>query len=145
VRTLVILLGAATLLTACNPLRDVAQSHIDGNVPSQDSFLPFLRRDLTAYFDSVGLSSDSIDFSPLRGGVSQTGIGFPKFYVWVRLLAGDSTLQEGAATVAAVQKQRFFVADYVLEHLIRSDPVSLDTIFPLLVADSIRLMLRIQQ
>ena len=140
-----IILGMAAILMGCNPLRDVADSHIDGNVPSQDSFLPILRRDLTAYFDSIGFNTDSIDFSPLRGGVTQTGIGFPKFYVWIRLLAADSTVQEGAATVAAVQRQRFFVADYVPEALIRNGLVSLDTIFPKLVADSIRRKLGIQQ
>lgn len=118
-------------------MREIQRSHIDGNMPAPADFEKFLKRDLTAYFAKERKKSLPIEYEPLRNGPTQTGIAYPKFYVWVTIAGGKSPQDRGAVTVAAIEKKRFSVVDFVSEETIRSDPKGIYRVFPAPVCDKI--------
>ena len=124
------------LITSCNP---IASSHIDANVPKPEDFLRFLDRDLAAYFSAAGIDVARVEYEMLREGPTQTGIAYPKFYVWVRAIDKIGTAEEGAASVAAVDQDHFVVTDYLSKQNILSNPVSIEKVFPKAVCEKIRL------
>ena len=72
----------------------------------------------------------AVRYTLLLKGPTQSGVAWPKFYVWVEVSAGGSTVQEGGVRVAAVDKTRFAVTDYVTVEDIRSDPQGIYKVFP---------------
>ena len=62
----------------------LAESHIAANVPSTNDFRPFLIRDLTAYLKPTHGDKLKVDYELLRDGPTQSGVAYPKFYVWLR-------------------------------------------------------------
>lgn len=110
-------------------LGGLSQSHTSANVPSQEDFDSYLKRDLTAYFsDDLG-SGVSVEYELLRNGPAQNGIGFPKYYIWVTAKS-DGLVIEGVARIAAMEQGAFSVTDFVSSEEIKSNPDSLDQIFP---------------
>lgn len=113
-------------------------SHIAANVPPDAAFMKLLRRDVAAYLSANHLPSKSVSIEPLRKGATQSGVSFPKYYIWVR--AGDDKGRrvEGAMRVAAIDRLRFEVTDFTQVDAIRSDPASLASIYPAVLIPSIR-------
>src|SRR5258706_5549076 len=78
-------------------LEDLQRSHIEANVPLPGDFNRLLRRDLGAYFSKQrGRKAVQVDFEMLRDGPTQSGVSYPKFYLWVRVGDGRSTDDRGA-------------------------------------------------
>jgi hypothetical protein len=103
-----LIVGAASLL---RELTDVRGSQIEGNVPAASEFNKFLHRDLIEYFRSNGLpTSDQVEVNLLRDEPSQSGVGSPKYYAWVRIYSTGKQLEQGAVEVAAIEKRQGFVA-----------------------------------
>jgi hypothetical protein len=119
-------------------MRDIQRSHIDANLPDSADFEAFLSRDLTAYFTNARNKSVSIEYEPLRKGPTQSGVAYPKFYIWVTIAGGKSPLDRGAVKVAAIEKKRFEVVEFVSEDAVRSDPNAIDRVFPAPVCEKIR-------
>src|SRR6266480_109794 len=82
----------------------ISQSHIDANVPPDSIFDALLHRDLARYFEPSLGGSLAIDVELLRRGHTQSGIAYPKFYVWVLVRRDQRPLKEGYAQVAAVDR-----------------------------------------
>src|SRR6058998_2120737 len=80
----------------------VAQSHIDANVPRNDDFDNFLKRDLAKYFSANNGQVTSVEYELLRDSPTQTGISYPKFYAWVRIVRNARDKEEGAVRLAAI-------------------------------------------
>jgi hypothetical protein len=110
------------LLLACNP---VQKSHIAANVPAASTLDQYLQRDLKKYF-----SGADITFELLRREPTQSGVGYPKFYAWVRAVAPGARPVEGAVRLEAVEHEQFIVTDFLPTHEIRADPSQVDAIFP---------------
>ena len=129
---LTLLLASAFL--ACVSCRaqipGVAESHIAANVPSANDFRPFLIRDLTAYLKPTHGDKLTVDYELLRDGPTQSGVAYPKFYLWLRATNAEKAVIEGAVRVAAVDKKRFDVTDFVPRSEIISHPETLMRIFP---------------
>lgn len=121
-----------------NPPANVAASSIQANVPAAPKFGRLLTRDLTAYFAKSTGKGVTVKYEPLRDGPTQTGVSFPKFYVWVRVSRGGKQIGEGAARVAAVEQKRFEVTDYLSRVVMQGDPDQIYQVFPRPVADKIR-------
>jgi hypothetical protein len=120
-------------------MRDLQRSHIDANVPASADFENFLRRDLAAYFSTARKKKDvSVDYEPLRRGPTQSGVSYPKFYLWVRIASGKSSKDRGAVRIEAIDKKRFEVTDFMSEDAIRSAPNSIYGIFPAQVCEKIK-------
>lgn len=117
----------------------ITESHITENVPDAADFERFLQRDLQTYFaDARKEPGVTVDYEPLRRGVTQSGLSYPRFYLWVRISGGKSTADRGAVRLSAIDKKRFEITDFVSEQTIRDNPDSISTIFPALVCETIR-------
>lgn len=108
----------------------IAESHIEANTPEADNFRPFLIRDLTAYLEPLYGNQLTVDYELLRDIPTQSGVAYPKFYLWLKVTDADQKVIEGAARVAAVDKRRFDVTDFVPRSDIVSQPDILRYIFP---------------
>lgn len=86
----------------------------------------------------VGFRDPVSRFELLRQGPTQTGIAFPKFYLWVWVSSGQEHAVDGAVRVAAVQRERFEITDFLTIDEIRKDPGSVRSIFPATLVGAIR-------
>jgi hypothetical protein len=125
-------------------MRDIQRSHIEANVPAPADFDRFLSRDLAAYVSTLRGKTLRTEYELLRDGPTQSGVSYPKFYVWVRVFDGPTQVEEGAVRVAAVERQRFDVTDYVEQKAIREKPDMLYGVFPRPVAEKIKARLHIE-
>ncbi len=133
-----LLLGLLSL--ACTD--PIQRSHINANVPDRGDFDRILHRDLESYFANDRKEAGvSVAFEFLREGPTQTGIAFPKYYLWVRIGEGARPEDRGAVRVAAVEKQQFEVTHFLSEAEIRRNG-AIEQVFPPAVCDRIRTRLR---
>jgi len=118
---------------------DLQRSHIEANVPAPEEFERLLQRDLLAFFkQSMGSAISSVEVQPLRSGPTQSGVSYPKFYLWVKVLTGSSVRQTGAVRVAAVQRTRFEVTDFMTAASIKAQPSEVGAVFPAALVPSIQ-------
>jgi hypothetical protein len=118
---------------------DVQRSHIEANVPPPEEFERLLQRDLLAFFkQAVGAGVTSVEVQPLRSGPTQSGVSYPKFYLWVKVTAGASVQQVGAVRVAAVQRTRFEITDFMAAASIKAKPSEVGTVFPAALVSAIQ-------
>jgi hypothetical protein len=135
--TVLLLFGAGT--ASCQSIGDsVADSHIQANVPDEKDFAAFLKRDLEVYFKELKKKDIEVEYELLRDGPTQSGIAFPKFYVWVTVKENGALLEDGAVRVAAMEKKRFGVYDYLTRADIERDLEKVYQTFPRPVADKIK-------
>lgn len=129
IQFLAVVLSLATQPVAAQV--ELQRAHIEANVPQSGDFERFLKRDLLAYFNQSGGSSvTSVEVQPLRVGPTQSGVAYPKFYLWVKALAGTAVQQEGAVRVAAIRRTRFEVTDFLSVAGIQAKPSEVGTVFP---------------
>src|SRR5258706_14024913 len=89
-------------------LADVRQSHVTANVPPQEVFDPLLRRDLLAFFKhSTVPTATGVEYQLLRETSTQSGVAYPKYYLWVKVLAGSVVGQKGGAGGGVAVGERF--------------------------------------
>ncbi len=127
-----VILIVGLLISLTTPAQTLLQqSHIEGNVPEPLVFEMILKRDLVAYFKSNGLATtDQVEFRLLRDAPTQSGVAYPKYYAWVNIYSGKTSLQRGAVRLAAINMQRFEVTDFVSRKEIQDNVSILDSIFP---------------
>ncbi len=118
-------------------LSQVAQSHIDGNIPKGKLFDEYLKRDLTAYF-CEGSENCSVAYELLRDAPTQSGIAYPKYYAWIKVTRGQKVESEGPVRVAAVDQKQFDVREFVTREEIIRNPSVLADIFPAAIIDKIK-------
>lgn len=138
IHRLALLLAFALLTGVCHAqILGVAESHIAANVPSTNDFRPFLIRDLATYLKPTHGDKLTVDYELLRDGPTQSGVAYPKFYVWLRATNAEQTVIEGAVRVAAIEKKRFEISDFVPRAEIVSRPDSVTRIFPAALIEKI--------
>jgi hypothetical protein len=108
---------------------EISRSHIDANVPAAEDFDRLMLRDLAGYFAET-FKDQAVHYELLRDGPTQSGVAYPKFYLWVTIGAGKSPQQRGAVRVAAIEKKRFEVSDFVSEDAVKKDPTVIYRVFP---------------
>lgn len=138
-----ICLAGAACAGACDNagaqiMPSVQQSHIAGNAPDEETFDAVLARDLGAYFASRGLTDPQISYELLRRGPTQSGVAYPKFYLWVSAASGQGNVMTGAMRVAAIDRIRFEITDFVAQADILKNPDVLASIFPAALLPAIR-------
>ena len=133
---------AFTLLVAQPPstdvLADVQTSHIQANVPAPEDFDRLLTRDLEQYFKGRAATVVDVRHEMLRDGPTQSGVAYPKFYAWVRVLDGAKVVDQGAVRLAAIGRKEFQITDFVSEANIRANPKAIYKVFPAPVCERIR-------
>lgn len=128
-----------------NVLREIQRSHIEANVPPPAEFNRLLHRDLNSYFRARQGKAVQVEYEMLRDGPTQSGVAYPKFYVWVRVSESGSVATQGAVRLAAIERKRFEVTDFFTEQAIRDDPTAIYRVFPAPVCDRIKARLAISQ
>jgi hypothetical protein len=114
---------------AQDPGNSIADSHIEGNVPPSQNFDAYMKRDLASFLCEGSLNC-RVEYSLLREGPTQTGIAYPKFYVWVLCFQQDKVLMQGAARVEAIDKQLFHVTNFLSREQILASTQEVGSIFP---------------
>lgn len=114
----------------------IAESHVEANIPIDKDFDLFLRRDLQNFASKQYGSTTSVEYELLRNGTTQTGVSYPKYYVWVKIKNGDD-IYEGAARIAAIDKSEFKVTDWLPIETIKNYPEAIYNVFPKPVCDKI--------
>jgi hypothetical protein len=66
----------------------------------------------------------------LRDGPTQVGISYPKYYLWIKTIKGRTVVDEGAIRIAAVERKRFDVRDYLSREQISKSPWQVGYVFP---------------
>ena len=110
---------------------DLQEDHIAANVPSQEAFPSYLERDLLAYFRSeVSPEVASVTYVMLREGATQSGVAYPKFYLWVQAAGKSGALAEGAVRVMAIDRKGFEVTHFISSADVLADPTAVSSSFP---------------
>jgi hypothetical protein len=128
--------GVAAPQTADRPMLEISRSHIDANVPAAEDFDKLMRRDLAGYFAAT-FKGLPVQYELLRDAPTQSGVAYPKFYLWVTIGGGKSPQQRGAIRVAAIEKKRFEVSDFISEDTVKKDPTGIYRVFPAPVCEKI--------
>jgi hypothetical protein len=118
-------------------IQDISHSHIVGNTPDAKVFDSFLKRDIEKYFHNKYSKNIVATFNYLRIGATQSGVSYPKYYLWIRVNDGDSLYTEGAIRVAAIEKKYFEITDFVSKQDIIDKKVNIYLIFPKPVCEKI--------
>jgi len=119
-----------------SPIDRIAESHIEGNVPKGNLFDEYLKRDLEQYFCKER-EKCAVEYELLRKGPTQTGIAYPKFYLWVKTVEGQIILSEGAIRVAAIDQKGFEITDFLSREEILNSPFKVGSVFPAALVDKI--------
>ncbi len=129
--------GSCQTLVA-SPLDEVSKSHVKGNAPTQSKFDKILKRDLTSYFQKSKGKGITVNYKYLRQGATQSGVSYPKYYLWVSVYRRKKLIDAGAVRVAALDQTYFDVTDYLSKAQIRKNPKQIDSVFPQPVCVKIR-------
>ena len=135
--SLLLLFGGVTAFSQ-STVDSIAESHIRANVPDEKEFDGFLKRDLESYFKELKKKSVVVEYQLLRNGPTQSGTAFPKFYIWIMIKENGALLEDGAIRVAAIEKKRFEVLNYLARAEIERDVERVYQTFPRPVADKIK-------
>jgi hypothetical protein len=130
---------ALLLCVLCTTLAcrsQIADSHIEANVPKSARFDEYLKRDLKGYFCAESKDC-AVEYELLREGPTQTGISYPKYYLWATCFRKSTVEREGAVRVAAVEQKRFDVTDFLSREDIGKSPERVGLVFPAALADKI--------
>lgn len=109
---------------------EIANSHIRANVPEAKDFDALLRRDVASFFSTRAGKAVRVEYRLLRNQPTQSGVAFPKYYAWVKVFVGDSLFEQGVIRLAAENRERFEVLNYLEASAIRANPVEAASIFP---------------
>ena len=106
-------------------------SHIEAHVPEEKLFSQLLTCDLLAYFKAnVDPAATTLEFRFLRDAPTQSGVSYPKFYAWVQVHAGTMRVAEGAVRLAAIDRTRFEITDFVSKAKAKQNRDLLQSSFP---------------
>ena len=137
-------LGIASMANAAQPavgqtipdadarrvLAKIQASQTEGNVPDEPTFSRLLQRDLSAFFAAKGFGRPAVQFELLRRAATQSGVAYPKYYLWVRVHSANGRRVAGAVRAAAVERRRFEITDFLSVGEIAREPERVGSIFP---------------
>lgn len=118
-------------------ISEIQNSYIDANVPNNNKFDAFLKRDLEKhFFGTYGEVTVKSEF--LRDGPTQSGVAYPKYYLWIKIYKDDKLVNEGAVRVEAIEKKRFEITDFVNSEEIKNNSKDIKIVFPRQVCEKIK-------
>jgi len=135
---LIFLFIVPSLSLAQTPFDEIQRSYIEGNVPPPEVFNKLLKRDLLIFFKKdKGNAVKEVKFKLLRDGPTQSGVSYPKYYLWAVVKNETKIITKGAVRVAAIEKTHFEVTHFVSVDEIQKNPDRLHLIFPRVLVPSI--------
>jgi len=125
-KKLVLLIFILTLmLPPCNAL-----GHVEANVPDDAQFTSLLTKYLRSYFETASTKPVKVEYELLRKVPTQSGVSYPKFYAWVKVLENGKLLKQGAVRLEAIDKRAFEVTNFLTAEAIQAEPTKIESIFP---------------
>jgi hypothetical protein len=135
--TVAVLLFSAPAEAAAPQVPDIPAAHIAAHVPANEDFGAFMVRDLRVFLRVR--AEEEVTFELLREGPTQSGVSYPKFYLWVRVLLADGNEQvSGAVRVAAIDRLGFEVTDFIRREDILNGTADPASVFPAALVDRVR-------
>lgn len=135
-----IVVASLACLSACDPMDDVRTSHIDANVAAKSEFDSMVKRDAAKDLTMRLGRTVTVEYTLLREFPTQVGVAYPKYYAW--LVARDPSsgqpITEGAARLAAIDRNEFHLTDFLNKAEIAAEPTRIEAVFPKQVCDEIR-------
>jgi hypothetical protein len=120
------------------PSSNLQQAHFEAHVPGQSSFEKLLMRDLTTRLEHTHGKDLKVSYEFLRAGPTQVGVGYPKYYLWVRVSMANGSMDEGAFRAAAVDRSEFEVGNFISKTELVSSPERIELEFPLVLKETLR-------
>jgi len=103
--TIALLLSIVSIFSIQVNAQSIQENHITANLPgTYEEFTKILEHDLAIYFSKKEKMKVDIEFDLLRKRPTQSGIAYPKFYAWVKVMNDGKTLTQGVVRVAAIDK-----------------------------------------
>jgi len=119
-------------------LQKIQMSHIQANLPDTfEEFQIILKRDLNLYFSKLYQKQVKIKHHFLRKAPTQSGVSYPKFYLWIEVLSDNNMIDSGAIRIAGINKTTIRVTDFVKKEQLNKTPEILKNIFPKALNDKI--------
>jgi len=129
--------GQSTYTPEQKALMEIQKSHIDANVPNKAQFETFVKRDIAKYFyKPYGVVN--VKWELLREGPTQSGVAYPKYYIWAKVYKNTKLVNEGAVRIEAIEKTHFDVTDFIAINEIKNNSKDIYSIFPGLVCEKIK-------
>ncbi len=122
---------------------EIQKSHIEANVPNKLNFEAYLSRDLNNYFASNEKTIE-VNYELLRDEPTQSGVAYPKYYLWAVVRSDNQVIIQGAARVAAVEKTHFKIYEFLSKSEIRKNPKNAAKVFPRLLLSKIYKLAEVQ-
>ena len=126
-----------SVLSPDSSSQNIHDEYIQANVPDKKEFDTFLKRDLVKYFSESSRITVEVRYELLRNEPTQTGVAYPKFYLWVTISNNGKTIEQGAVRVAAIERREFEITDYLKKEDIQRSPMTVYKIFPRGLCDKI--------
>ncbi len=112
-------------------LTSARNTSIARNNPSAEDFSKLLKRDLDRYFSKVLAKKAQVDFEEIRSTtVPAIVFGLPRTYYWLRITVNGKLVDQGAACLLGVQRERFLVHKFASIAEIRKNPRTIDSTCP---------------
>ncbi len=132
-----ILFGNANDSVLMQQFLEIQASHINANVPDSINFENYLKRDLNNYFKLKNNKEIEVTYDFLRKGPTQSGVSYPKYYLWVFVRNNNKIIEEGAVRIAAIEKIKFEITNYLSKEDIIKNEATVASIFPRLLIEDI--------
>jgi len=116
----------------------IAESHVEANVPKDSEFEKILKAELIRYFAQLHGTQLDISYELLRREPTQSGVAYPKYYLWALVKQSGVTKEEGAIRVAAIDQSSFEVTHFVPKKAIAANSADIESIFPAALIENIR-------
>ncbi|WP_155847544.1 hypothetical protein [Asticcacaulis benevestitus] len=133
-----LIMVAVTTLLGPSYAHAQSESNLIENIPSNENFETYLQRDLNKYFTDLKSREVKVTYTLLRDGPTQSGIAYPKYYLWVKVNSDGNLLDQGAVRLAAIDGLRFEITDFLSISDIAAHPETIDNIFPKALEPQIR-------
>lgn len=107
------------------------QSHIEGNTPPGKLFDQYLKRDLNYHYGNVYAKKVSCEYSLMQKQAIQFGVGYPYYYLWVKIFDDHGALiEEGFTSAKAMDKTMFEIGKFIRPSQINTFGFTYPEFFP---------------
>lgn len=118
------------LLMDATTIQDIQKSHIDANLPPIEKHEMLIKDEIRRYLKLSKTEKLKIESELLRTQPTQSGISYPKFYRWVKVIKNKWPIIAGAIRYSLIEKKKAEISDFVDSHFILNDPSISLKVFP---------------
>ena len=120
----------------------IGLSHVVAYSPDADKFEAVFIRDAQAYFSNIKGRPVTVTYEDLRDGPIQSGIGFPRYRIRVKVFADGCQIDEGEVIAAGVGKDRFEIMRFFSKSIPPDVPEHMEQDFTPSARENIKSRLR---